>query len=62
MYSVADAREARALLVLTLNGDFIGPELALGQTVENLEAFSDRLDKGHELMVSHGHCRCKKEA
>lgn len=63
MYSVADDEEARHLLVLACStnrkGQFIADELAREQTLENLEAFSDRLHVAHEHMRDRGYCRCQ---
>jgi hypothetical protein len=53
-FSVNTEAEARALLTLTcprnINGDFVAPELARAQTLENLQRFSDRLQRGWELL------------
>lgn len=47
MFSVENEEEARRLITLAcptnLAGDYIAPELATEQTLENLDAFSDRL-------------------
>lgn len=55
VYSTDTDEEALSLLVLTCPtnvwGEFIAPELAKEQTVENLAAFSDRL---HEAAVRLG--------
>lgn len=62
MYAVADEEEARALIVLTCPtnglGQYIAPELAQEQTLENLDRFSARLERGHQVLRKHGHCRC----
>jgi hypothetical protein len=54
VFSTNTEEEARQLLVLTcprnMAGEFVAPELAHEQTLENLEAFSDRLQKGWEHM------------
>lgn len=59
---MADEEEARALLVLacptTTAGEFVAPELADEQTMDNLDAFSRRLDRAHDVLVSRGECRC----
>ena len=61
VFSTDTEEEARQLLVLTcptnLRGEFVAPELAKEQTLENLQAFSDRLQLGWELMQRkrHGH-------
>jgi hypothetical protein len=62
VYAVADEEEAKALIVLccgtNLRGEYVADELVHEQTLENLERFSDRLDRGHELMKKNGQCRC----
>jgi hypothetical protein len=62
VYSVADAAEARKLLVATcptnVQGEFVAPELAEEQTLEHLAEFSDRLDAAHERLRVAGQCRC----
>jgi hypothetical protein len=63
VYSVADEREARRLLVATcptnVNGEFVAAELAEEQTLDNLAAFSDRLDRAHVQLKLAGQCRCE---
>lgn len=66
MFSVADEKEAEDLIVLTCptnaRGEYIAPELAREQTLENLDAFGDRLRKAHdEVLKAHGHCRCNRQ-
>ena len=63
VYSVADEKEAEALLVMACpmdrhSGKYYAPELAREQTLENLDAFSDRLDLMHDIIVKTGRCRC----
>lgn len=62
VYSVADEQEALDLIVLAcptnLKGQYIAPELAREQTLENLHAFSLRLDEAHAYLAAHGGCRC----
>lgn len=64
VYSVGDEEEARALIRLccpmTLDGKYYARELAVEQTLENLEAFSQKLDAGHKLLKKAGTCRCKE--
>jgi hypothetical protein len=59
---VADEEEAQSLVVLACGtnglGEYIAQELVLEQTLPNLELFSERLDKAHDVLVAHGHCRC----
>ncbi len=53
-YSVDTEEEARSLLVTAcptnLAGEFIAPELAQEQTLENLDAFGQRLHELHTTM------------
>lgn len=62
VYSVGDEEEADRLLIMTcptnLRGEYIAPELAREQTLENLQAFSDRLHEAHDVLVKNGWCRC----
>lgn len=67
MYSVSDEEEAHDLIVLACptdaQGDYIAPELAQEQTLDNLYAFGDRLRKLHdEVLKPRGLCRCKRGA
>lgn len=63
--SVADAEEAQSLITLAcqtnVHGDPIAPELVEEQTLENLEAFSARVDGVHDTMKQHGQCRCVED-
>lgn len=63
VYSVGSEAEARALLTLAcptnLKGQFVAPELAREQTLENLDRFSDRLDRLHALLIRAETCACK---
>ena len=65
VFSVADEKEARALLTIAcetnLRGEFIAKELVREQTVDNLFTFSDRLNKCHKFLVKRGACRCLDE-
>lgn len=65
MYSVADEEEAKALITLCCPRDHHGThyarELAQKQTIENLQAFSDKLHEGHKRLVETGYCRCKEK-
>lgn len=62
VYSVGTEAEAKKLIVLAcprdLAGNFIAPELAREQTLENLDAFSERLHRAHELLKQSGECTC----
>lgn len=66
MFSVADMAEAKELIVLTCAvnhlGQYYANELATHQTLKNLDAFSDRLDRAHDLLRKSGSCRCKDAA
>lgn len=65
MFSVADHEEANDLLVMccptTADGKFYARELAQEQTPENLEAFSERIDRAHDRLMQIGKCRCEKK-
>ena len=54
VFSTNTEDEARALLTLACptnrDGDFVAPELAREQTIDNLMAFSDRLQRCWEMM------------
>lgn len=41
-------------------GEFIARELIHEQTLENLEAFSQRLDEMHSRLEAGGHCKCER--
>lgn len=66
MFAVADDEEAKALVILVGNrggdGELYARELVEDQTLENLEAFSERCDRAHDYIVKAGHCRCKVKA
>ena len=55
MFSVNNEKEAKALISLacpmSLGGEYFAPELAEEQTLENLEAFSDRLEDLYNRFV-----------
>ncbi len=63
VYSVGNAEEAKALLVLTCETNnarqFIAKELAAEQTLDNLFAFGDRLNRYHAMLVQIGNCSCE---
>ena len=66
VFSVADEKEAQDLIVLACPtnaaGQYVAEELAQEQTLENLAAFGERLEKLHdEVLVPHGLCRCRPE-
>lgn len=62
MFSVGSEQEAERLLVLAcptnIDGDYLAPELVDDQTLENLDAFGERLAKAHNLLVGSGWCDC----
>lgn len=62
VFSVGTEAEAQRLLVLScprnMQGEFVAAELAQEQTLENLQAFSDRLEVMHQILVSNGQCDC----
>jgi len=63
VFSVGSEAEAKRLLTLTCatnyKGEFIARELAHEQSVVNLEAFSDRLEKAHKEIVRIKGCDCE---
>jgi len=63
VYSVRTEEEARQLLTLAcpinMKGEFVARELAREQTLENLAAFSIRLDEAHDMLVKTGGCECQ---
>lgn len=66
MFSVADEKEARDLIVLACptnhRGEYYATELAQEQTLDNLYAFGDRLRKLHdEVLKPNGGCRCQSK-
>jgi len=66
VYSVDTEDEAKALLIMTcsrnLDGKLFARELAAEQTLENLQLFSAKLDRAHEIMKKNGRCSCLKKA
>lgn len=54
MFSVDTEQEARDLIVLAcptnIRGEYIAPELAREQTLENLDKFGERLAKFYEVV------------
>ena len=64
MYSVDTEEEANSLLLMAcptnIKGEFVAPELAEKQTLENLDKFSDRIDRMHQILVKNGRCECKE--
>lgn len=63
VYAVADEKEAQDLIVLScetnIRGEYLARELVQEQTLENLDAFSERLDRMHDILKRNGHCRCE---
>ena len=64
VYSVGTEKEAQDLLVLACStnykGEFIAKELMHEQTVDNLEAFGNRLDRIHDAFIKpKKRCYCK---
>ena len=61
-YSVGSEAEARHLLTMScpmnIEGDFVAPELVGDQTLENLEAFGERLAKLHDGDFPAKWCEC----
>lgn len=42
------------------DGKYYARELVMEQTLDNLWAFSERLDKAHDRIVEAGRCKCPK--
>lgn len=65
VYSVGTEEEAQELIILACptnaQGEHIAPELAREQTLENLDRFSERLDRAHELLKKNGRCTCRRK-
>ena len=62
VYSVGDEVEAKELIALccpmTYDGKYYARELAEEQTLERLEMFAQRLNRGHDILVKQNRCRC----
>ena len=58
MFSVRDANEAEALISLAcplnMNGEYVAPELLQQQSLENLQAFHDRLQSLYSKFFNKG--------
>lgn len=54
VYSVDTEAEAKLLLTLAcptnMHGEYVAPELVEDQTLDNLQKFSDRLDRTYNAM------------
>ena len=63
VFSTKTAECAAALIEFSCEtnceGEHVARELAEEQTLENLQAFSDRLAMVHEIMVERGGCKCR---
>jgi hypothetical protein len=57
VYSVDTEKEARLLLTMACStnyqGEFVARELVQEQSLENLQAFSDRLEAMHKRMLKN---------
>lgn len=64
VFSVGSEKEAHMLITLCcpkdVNGDYIARELVQGQTLENLDSFSDLLAERHKMAAERGWCDCKE--
>ncbi len=62
VFSVGTEKEAQSLITLVcqtdLDGNHVARELIDDQTLENLEAFSKRVDEAHDHMIERGLCQC----
>lgn len=58
VFRVPTEKDAKNLLVLAcprnLDGEFVAPDLVVEQTLENLEAFSLRLQRAWDLLTRKG--------
>lgn len=65
VFSVDTEVEAQQLIVMTcprgLDGKFYARELMEEQTLENLQKFSDQLQRAHDRLKSNGRCECKEK-
>lgn len=63
VFSVTTEEEAKALIVATcsmgMDGEYYASELASEQTMENLEVFSAKIDRVHDVFIARGLCKCK---
>lgn len=67
VYSVSTEDEAQSLIIATCtrgyeDGQYYAPELIQEQTLENLAAFSNKLDRAHDRLIENGHCHCREPA
>ena len=62
MFSVGSETEAKRLLTLACStnykGEFVARELAHKQSITNLKAFGDRLEKFHKEIIKNKWCEC----
>jgi hypothetical protein len=64
VFSVRTKAEAEALVILActrgMDGQLYARELLEEQTLDNLERFSEKLDRAHDFMIKAGTCKCKR--
>lgn len=64
VFSVGTEEEAHTLIVATcamgLDRKYYAEELGREQTLENLEVFSEKLDRVHDRLIELGKCTCKE--
>lgn len=63
MFSVGSEEEAKRLITMAcptnLKGEYVAPELAAAQTLENLYAFGERLRRLHDThLAGKAICTC----
>jgi len=64
VFSVDTEEEAKKLITLACpknpKGEYVAPELVRDQTIPNLQLFSNRLAKAHQMLKDAGQCKCSK--
>lgn len=64
VYSVDTEEEAKTLVILTTSigpdGEYYAMNLAAAQTLEELEAFAQQVDRAHEFLKEQGRCFCRE--
>jgi hypothetical protein len=65
VYSVGSEEEAKTLLSMccgtNLDREYVARELLHDQSIENLEAFGDRLHKFHKILIDKKRCDCRRD-
>lgn len=62
VFSVSTEEEAQKLITLScaqnLQGDYVARELVEDQSMENLQLFSNKFARAHEILKQAGQCDC----